>query len=251
MGALALVGGAVLCWQNGTMTSLRSEVERLRGREAEWTKLQAEQKRLAALQVPTVELESLRVDRAAVERLRAEINNLRARLEKTSKPPTQENTAPDRLSVGKVVPAAEWRNVGANTPPAALETALWAAAGGDVEAFAALLMFEGTARKAAQTLLDSLPADGRAQHGTPERLIAFLTIKDVPLGSAEVRRWSDAAEGQVMLARLMLSVPGGTPKDVTLPLARQDQTWKLMVVETTVAKYAAMLKGPPATVGGK
>jgi hypothetical protein len=181
-----------------------------------------------------------------VRRLRAEIDGLRSRLKHAAPSPPQEPGAPDRLSVGTVVPAADWRNVGSNTPPAALETALWAAAGGDVDAFATLLTFDGPARSAAQALLEGLPAEMRTRYGSPERLLAFLTIKDVPLGSAEVKQWSGAAEGQVMMARLRLLAADGMQKDVVLPLTRQDQRWKLLVVERTVAKYGAMLKESPA-----
>jgi len=240
---LGVLGGGALWWQNMTMGPLRTEVALLRGREAQLGELRAEQTRLAALQVPPAELENLRRDRRAVERLRAEVDALRAKVEKPFPPAAAENAATDRLSLGRLVTSAEWKNVGATTPPAALETALWAAAGGDVDAFASLLSFDAAARKGAQALLDSLPAETRAHYGSPERLVAFLSIKDVPLGSAQVRRWSDTADGKVSLATVTLSGPDGSAKDVTLPLIRQDAAWKLYVIERTVARYQTMLKG--------
>jgi hypothetical protein len=246
LGGLTFVVVGTLQWQRMTRSPLSAEIEVLRHEESKLGKLRDEQKRLAALQVSPAELERLRADRVAVEKLRKEIDALRVRQKAVAETSAQPNGEGDQLVVGKIVPAAEWRNAGSSTAPAALETALWAAAGGDVNGFASLLLLNASARRAAQTLLDSLPAETRASYTTPEQLLAFLTIKDVPLGSAEVREWSGTPESSAMMATVLLSPPDGPPRDVSLPLFRHENVWKLLVQEGVVAKYAAILKGQPA-----
>lgn len=178
--------------------------------------------------------------------MRSELADLRRQEDGTTRAAVSENLMPDRLVVGQIVPAADWKNRGANTPPDALETALWAAARGDVAAFAALLWLDVAARTAAQRLLERLPPEMRAQYDTPERLLAFLTIQDVPLGSVQVRRWSQPQDNQALLTDLTLTALDGKQRDVTLPLFQVENQWKLVVVERTVAQYIAMLQAPNA-----
>lgn len=244
---LAVIGGAALGWEQLTLAPLRAEVEGLRIAERELARERMEQRRLEALAVTAAELERLRADRAAIGRVRSELADLRRQRDGAEAVAVSENLMPDRLSVGQVVPVAEWKNRGANTPPAALETALWAAAGGDVPSFAALLWLDVPARTAAQRLLDRLSPEMRAQYDTPERLLTFLSIQDIPLGSVQVRGWSQPQGNQPLMTDLTLTAPDGKQRDVTLPLFRVENQWKLIVVERTVAKYAAMLQAPNVT----
>ena len=244
---LAVIIGGILVWQNLSLAPLRAEVNGLRGVAREVARERVEQLRLEALAVSTEKLERLRAERADIDRVRSELAALRRQRDGAKPAAVSENLMPDRLSVGQVVPAAEWKNRGANTPPAALETALWAATGGDVAAFAALLWLDVAARTAAQRLLERLSPEMRAQYDTPERLLAFLTIQDVPLGSVEVRGWSQLQGNQALTTNLRLTALDGKQREVTIPLFRLEDQWKLIVVERTVAKYAASLREPTAT----
>lgn len=245
---VAALGGLALGWQHRTQAQLQRQCDDLRGPQAGVARQQQENQRLAATLPAAADLARLRADHAAIARLRAEIEALRARTQAAA----EEARSADRFEAGSKVPFGEWRNAGTATSKATLETVLWAAAGGDVEQFARCLSLpEGRARERAQTLLASLPSSVRDQYGTPERLVAFFAIKDVPLGTAQVVGWdkptSTPASVQV---QVQLSTPDGPMKEVMLRFASQGDDWKLVVPETAVAKYAAMLKKPTAAKAG-
>lgn len=246
---LAVGGVGLLWWQRAAMEPLGAEIVALRARSDEAARLRAEQNRLSALQVSTEELARLRADQAAAERLRAEVSALRAKLAERPKAETPPAMEAGRFVAGRGVPASEWKNAGAATPGAALETALWAAAGGDVEAFAQRIFLDGKARDPARKLWESLPPAMRAELGSPERAIAFLSIKDVPTGEAKVREWMRSS-GVLRPVEMALTSADGAGKEVRLLLVKAPDSadWKLMVTPAAVAKYAAMLKASPSPV---
>ena len=153
--------------------------------------------------------------------------------------------------MGVEMPAREWRNAGGATAAAALETVLWAAAGGDVEAFAKRIRFDAAARMAALELLRSLPPAEQSKHSSPEALMAYLTIKDVPAGTALVTNWSGRSD-ITRSANVTLAAPGQQTKRAMLVFVRDGEEWKLRATETAVAKYAAALReAPEKTAGAK
>jgi len=220
--------------------SQRVELARLREEQRELARLRAEHERLAAAQVTVAEREKGRADRAALVALQAEVENARRRVDEVLQTAAEKRAAMERFPVGTVVAANEWRNAGGTTPAAALETVLWAAAGGDVGVFAQRLGFATGAEAAAKALWESLPPKLRAQVHSPAEAIAFLSIKDVPLGSAEVRRWqeSDGPQQQVLV---QLWQSGGWTKQSNLFFHRLGGEWKLMVTAPVVARYAALV----------
>lgn len=205
--------GVVLWRQRETQEQLRGNLGRWRGENQALAQLREENRRQAATEPSAAELENLRADHAAIPRLRAEIDALRERIRRAPEPSA--TPVPARFAVGSKVAAAEWRNAGTATPRAALETVLWAAAGGDIDTFASCLgLGEGRIRQAATALLESLPAEQRAQYRTPERLVAFLAIRDVPLGAARVIDWNEIGGAiSQAFAHLQLSAPDGSTKD--------------------------------------
>lgn len=238
---VALAFGWVLGWQRLEMGPLQTELEVLRDRASEGHRLQAERERLRAQQVSEAELERLRADRAAIERMKGEVAAVRTSAE--TKQRAVAARAAERFAVGQQMPAAEWKDAGAASPVAALETVLWAAAGGEVDVFAKRIQFDPAGKKAAQALWEGLSAEARARHASPEHLMAFLSIKDVPTGSAIVESWGKAADrAQVVGIRLA----GGTakPRSVNLVLVRAGDEWKLHATAAAVAKYATALRGP-------
>ena len=243
-------GGLALWWQRESQVRLRRDLGALREENHELTRLREENRQLAATEPTATELNNLRADHAAIPSLRAEIDAMRERMrraaEKSAAP------SPERFTAGSKVSAADWKNAGMATPRAALETMLWAAAGGDIDTFASCLFLgEGRLRQPAVALLESLPADKRAQYGTPERLVAFLAIRDVPLGAAQVVEWNEVggATPHDAFVQLQLSAPDGTTKDSNLWFTSQGAGWKLLVPDRVIANYATMLKGPPEAAG--
>lgn len=248
VGAMAVIGGALLAWQQLQTVSVEKELAPLRVQAGELSRLQAENERLRRSQLPPAEVEILRAERAAADRLRSDVAGMRSQIEAAERAFADGSRSPVRFGVGSSVPAAEWKNAGAATPMATLESVLWAAAGGDVDAFAALLMIEtGKTLPAARALLATLPEAMRAQYGTPEKLIAFLAIKDVPLGTANVRRWSADPADRIAQTSVVLEATDGKKKEANLAFVRQGEAWRLLVMEGVVAKYAAQLKGEPTT----
>lgn len=147
---------------------------------------------------------------------------------------------PAGFVLGRRLSAAEWRNAGSSTPGAAAETAFWAAAGGDIDALARLLVLDHLARPAAEAWFASLPAEVRAKHPTVERLIAFLTVRDVPVGSAQLVR-EQAYSPQLTVLQFRVEGPGAPARYVQLGFNRYDG-WKLVVLPSVIEKYAAALK---------
>jgi len=201
----------------------RVELARLREEQREAVRLRAEHNRLAAAQ-PT----------------EAELENTRRRVDQVQQTSAEKRAAKERFPVGTVVPASDWRNAGGGTPAAALETVLWAAAGGDVGVFAQRLGFASGVEAAAKALWESLPPTLRTQLHSPAEAIAFFSIKDVPVGSAEVRRWSDS-EGPQQQVLVQLSQAGNWSKQANLTFHRLGGEWKLMVTAPVVARYAALV----------
>ncbi len=240
-------GAFLLLRQHERRLELNREIVALRQQNDHVAQLQQAHQQLTAAEPPAAELERLRADHAAISRLRAEIDGLNARITAA-----QQESATERFEVGSKVPAADWKNAGNATSRATLETILWAAAGGDITTFAQhLLVPEGPARQQAITLLESLPAALRAQYGTPERLVAFLAVKDVPFGAAEVIAW-DAIQAppSTVQVQVQLSAGDGVTKDLLLRFSPQGAGWKLVVPGTAIGRYSRMLKAHVAGAGG-
>jgi hypothetical protein len=246
LGLLAMGVAGLLGWQRLEMEPLRAELAVLRDQEGEVRRLRAERERWRAQQAPAEEVERLRADRAAIGRLRAEM----AAVQTSSDEKTRlvQARANERFGVGQSMPAASWRNAGAASPAAALETVLWAAAGGDVDAFSRCIQFDVSGLKAAQALLASLSPAERARHGGPAQLLAFLSIKDIPVGSAIVSAWQGAS-ATAQPVSLALNAEGQKARQVTLVFQRVGEEWRLRATEAAVAKYAAALRGPAAGSG--
>ena len=149
-GLLAFAAGTILAVQRRIGTELRSEVELLRVvRQHEVARLQSENRNISSGLLPNADLERLRVDHAAVVRLRGEIDALKAREQAPAELPRSESVAlAAETPADAMIPAHDWKNVGRATPAAAVETALWAAAGGELNTLAGMMYLntEGRAK---------------------------------------------------------------------------------------------------------
>jgi hypothetical protein len=231
LGLLALLVAGGLWLQRETAVAAGAERDALRDQVRERAHARAEHQRLEAAQVPEAELAVLRADHAAVARLRDEIDALKKEAEKTAAAP------PPPRAPSSVVPASEWRNVGRATPRAAIETALWAAAGGDIDALAAAVTFDPQNRPAVDEYFARLTPELQAQHRTPERLAAFFTAKDVPLGSMRIFGERENKPDDVSIG-VMLEAPDGKAKPSLLNVRRADDGWRLVVPMAALQNYA-------------
>lgn len=233
LGGLAGLMVAGVVYQRQRTPEVRAELELRRSQERELAKLRVERENARDAQ-PTAEEQARRAEEEAeLKKWKAEVERLRRGA--ASEAVTQNDEDTD----GWERAAEEWKNVGAATPRAALETALWAALGGEVETLAAMLEFEPKARLAAERMLRSLPTGGG--YGTPERLVALFTAKDVAPGSA--RLVSETRRGEEASLRVRLTSAEGPSKSTTLTVRRTAAGWKFVVPERAVERYAAMLKG--------
>jgi len=249
LGGLALAAVALLAWQRLTADQLRARVAVQRERASEHSRLEQEHQRLLAEQVPADELTRLRAERSAVAGLIAEIAAMKRRADEAARTPgVRSSTAtvplspPSSLREGPL-DAGLWRNAGQATPEAALESALWAAAGGNVDALARLLALDPDAQAKAAMLLAQLPPALRSELATPERLVALLTAGNVPLGRAEVLTQVPvgALADQTQLSARLVD-PAGKTRELALTLRVKSDRWQLVVPASAVEKYATQIQ---------
>jgi hypothetical protein len=237
-----VVGGVagVLVFHYGERVSLQARIESLRVQQKQTRRLLADNRSLSSQQPSTEELARLRSDREAISRLRGEVEALRKAAGRT--PPKVSASAgkqSEPTMLDTMVPASAWRNVGDKTPEAVVETALWAAAGGEVELLAQSLILDTNARTKAEAILSGLPAETRAFYKTPELLMAFLTAKDIPSSGARILKPGPEAEG---MRTVQLRDAGGQVRQAQLMLRQTAAGWRLVMPEEAVARHAAMLK---------
>ncbi len=145
------------------------------------------------------------------------------------------------------VAASLWKNAGQATPRAAFETLLWASAGGDLDSLARVLDLDSLTRIEATEVLDQLPPAIRQEIGTPERLVALMTAKDAPLGSAEILSGYEEVAGRaptMMKLNARVVDAEGNAKELLLSLRAENGAWRLVVPDAAIEKYAALLHAP-------
>lgn len=248
-GALAL-GLAVAWWcQRQTVVKLMQEVTQARELSREAGRLRVANERLIRGQISLAEIEGRRVDRAAMARLREEIERLKNSRRNRSQdagvavivPTGAEETKEKDPVIAATMAENEfsetgWRNRGREAPGAALETLLWAARNGDTDTMAAMIALEGPALEKAEAMLSGLSGPLRAQYDTPERLVALLTARDVPVG-IRLMGFNGGATNTRLLVRLQNA--GGGIKETEIALRRDPDGWRLVAPLSAVEGYAA------------
>ena len=180
------------------------------------------------------------------EQLKAQLAALRAREDAAAKasaaaPRDGANAAPSPSLRAGSVSVERWQNVGQGTADATLETALWAAANGELDALAATLALDATGRAEAAALFSRLPASVQAEMATPERMVALLTASDVPLGRAAILRQQATPDGMDILTQL--TDADGHAKTAMFSFKSEGESWRLQVPASVVRKYAATWNG--------
>lgn len=242
-----LAGGAVvgLVRQHDRAGQLRQEIARRQVEFRERTWLETENRRLAATQPTEQQMDDLATKLVLAEQLRSQLALMRRREESAlaARRAAEAGSGIPSL-VGNAVAADQWRNAGRATPAAALQTTLWAAAHGDIEALADILAFDADTRRQATDTFDRLPAVLQNELGTPERMIALLTASDVPLGRASILAQYPGAADTTRLS-VQLTDAGGQATTTMFSLQADADQWRLKVPPSVVKKYATWLGLPP------
>ena len=233
--------GAILAWQWQSREHLRDAAEALSAQNQELLRLRREHRRLMDMQASAEELNRLRDERDELMRLRAATAGALRRKQEVSEGGAANDA--DNSKSSAMIPVDAWRNKGRQTPAAAFQTAWWAAAKGDTDALAAMLELRPAARSKADALFAGLSDDERSQYGTPEKLLAFLLAKDVPLGGMRVDFGAGFGSPEQLILYVQLQNADGQTRQIGLAMHRQTEGWDLVVPESAVEKYAAELSG--------
>jgi hypothetical protein len=138
---------------------------------------------------------------------------------------------------------------------AAFETMLSAAGTGDVDLLRTTLSLSAEVRTKAAAILAGLPEAMRAQYTSPETFIVAFAARDVSFGEVLVQREVSRGSDDVSLDVVLFGEkpwPGtnNRARQTTLALDREEGGWKLVVPESAVEKYGAILKGTTTPTGG-
>lgn len=241
------VFSAALSRQRHGMATVNAELIREKSVASALARARADHERLSTTSPSAGELERLAADATVLTQARAEVAALREQVAKAELSAEKRPTAEERFAIGNTVSVSHWQNAGMASPQATLETALWAGAGGDVDTFARTIILMGYSRRAAQELLESMPAAMREQYDTPEKLIAFFTIQEVSPGSAQVRQFTPLSGWPAPAAQMqvLFREANGKAKDRNLLFMQSPDGWKIVVTDGVVAKFAAQLKQAP------
>jgi hypothetical protein len=142
-----------------------------------------------------------------------------------------------------ITPVGAFKNAGKGTPAQAVETVLWAATGGDVEALAAGVLIEPKAKQKADAWFASLPDATRAQYGSPEKVIALMIAKDAAALNGMQVLGTQEIKPDLTAVRVRMQADNGQTKDDTLAFARTPDGWRMVLPQNVVEKFAARVSG--------
>lgn len=146
---------------------------------------------------------------------------------------------------GRNLRAEQWQNRGFGTPENALETVLWAAAGGDLDMLKTALQFDAASRAEAEAVLSRLPTPTRETYRTPEGLMTLFIAGDAPLGSLNVLSRQDTGPNAA-LAYAALTDASGAIRQACLSFVRDGERWRLVVPANAVSKVAQRVMTSPS-----
>jgi hypothetical protein len=228
---VAAVSGAVWGIERNLTTQLRRTLSGVREYDREYAQLRSDHDELTQSAPKADELASLRreVLSSGAAALAASENSGASKAEVQA------------LRRGIWAPAAAWKNRGRASPEAAMETMLWAASGGDLDALEETLSINDETRAKAEAMLTALPEGARTQYSTPDDLLAVVIAGNVPLDSAQLvaRQQNDADH---VTEYLRLKNADGITRQVYLSLHRGPDGWRLVVPGNVVEQIA----NPPA-----
>jgi hypothetical protein len=242
LGVLAVTVTTILGWQRQAAGKLHASLAWEQSQARELMRLTAEHQRLVANKATEAQIADVLAERALVAQLRAQLTTMQQRVQEAAAtrnaPANVLPITPPSLT-GNVLAYPLWQNAGQATPAAAFESILWASSVGDIDALVKLLAFEPEARSQAEALFAQLPAAVRQEFVSPERLIAFLAAKDVPLGSASILKlYPTPAETKVSA---QIFDAEGKQKIALLSMRPEGADWRLVVPRNAIKRYSAWL----------
>jgi hypothetical protein len=228
-------------------------------RESEVARLEAENRDLSSALVPGADLERLRADHVVVVRLQGEVDALKAREQAQDDLSRSEAAAlTAETPANAMIPVHDWKDAGRATPAAAVETALWAVAGGDLNTLAEMVNLNAEGRAKVETALAGLPDQIRAPLGTPERMMAMLVMKDLPLSSMQAMQVSAPPGGpgiplspDVAVVQLKLQNADGGTRNTNLTLRQGPAGWGFDVSSDVVDKYLRAIAASSSTAAAR
>jgi hypothetical protein len=256
--AASLAVGALWILERTEKTGLEREAGALRQHGGEIEALQRERDLLHQLRPRVDELGNLQRSAAEHAQIRREL---------AASETAAHRIPPAQLAPGQWLSPAAWKNRGQATPAATVETALWAAAGGDVASLKSLLQLDDVVQTRAGEVLAQLPESARALYPSSEQLIAAFTTKAIPLGDAQlVWQHQSGPDDAVVCVFVKNTEPGavvpspansGPPEKIPpmaapsnqtklayLSLRRIDDRWQVVVPLSAVEKIAKELGRP-------
>lgn len=229
----------------GEVTMLRADVQQV---AAQRETARTEKEKAVAVATLTPENSRTEEDRADLARLRDEMKALRASTQEVARQAqaaAQAARGESPVPV-KLTPVNELKNAGRATVSAAVETVLWAAAGGDVETLANSIQLDPPAQLKAQELFGQLPEASRAQYGSPEKLVALFLAKDAAaIAGMQILGQRDVSP-DVVGVRVRVSNDEGKTKEQSFGFQKTPDGLRLKVPEEFVNKYAQQLSGGAA-----
>lgn len=240
--------GALGTWQHTRAVALRAERDRLiaqllaRGATPSRPKTTGARDELAQLRRQHDEWARAREELAKIERAIAA-----ERGEPAS--PLPRAVAEDRPPLrGPMVKNADWRDAGAASPEAALESFVWAATRGETEVVGSLLAVDAAGRQQLGEVFALLSEEARASYGSPENMLATLIAVQVPQDLSAIGPVGTLTlnNGDIAL-RTRTERSGAIAKDAVLTFRLTDGRWQLVVPrEIAVGAVKAALRTPPA-----
>jgi hypothetical protein len=227
---VAAVSGVVWGIERNTTTRLRLTLDGVHEHDRTYAQLHSDHDDLIQFAPNADELASLRpkvLSRGSVASV-------------ASGSPARKKAEDRALRPGFWAPAAAWKNRGRASPEEAVETMLWAASGGDLDALKETLSINDETRAKAENMLTTLPGAARSQYATPEDLLAVVIAGNVPLDSAQVvaRQQNDADH---VTEYLRLKNADGITRQVYLSLYQSPDGWRLVVPSSVVEQLG---RGP-------
>ena len=242
-----LLAGAILM-QRQAIAKLRGEVAGLRTDLRQMAKPRADAPEASRPQVQS----EVATDSGAAAEQRAEIAKLRAdikALTSTTQEAARQAQAATQVARGespipvKLIPSSEWKNAGRATVGAAVETVLWAAAGGDVEVLTNSIQLDESARTKAAALVARRPDATRAEYGSPEKLIALFLAKDAASATGVQILGQRDLSADVVGVRVRVGNDEGKTKEQNFGFRRASDGLRLIINDPVVDKYARQLSG--------
>jgi hypothetical protein len=214
--SLSIAALALVWWhEKTTSTTLQAQVQALAANQQQPADLEAE--RLALQRRLPGESEE--------QSLFATAHEARLLKDKIASLATGKNgeSSLSQSPLGEWSPVTRWQNRGTGSARDALETALWAAAGGDTARPSQLLEISDDVRAEANAVIARMPPSVRPEYPNAEALIATFTTKRIPVGAAQIV-WSQQTDADHAALWVFVKDPAAPPPTAETIVPAHDES---------------------------